>query len=101
METETSKQKNIGKSMFRPLQKKRFSDQIADLIQKRILEDNLEVGTNLPSGKSDGRRVSGQPLRDQGSLADIGDIRSCQYQKRAHRRDFCLQCLSCAHQKIA
>jgi len=35
--------------MFRPLKKKRFSDQISDLIQKKIIEDNLVVGTNLPS----------------------------------------------------
>lgn len=37
--------------MFRPLKKQRFSDQVADLIQKKILEDNLELGTNLPSEK--------------------------------------------------
>lgn len=35
--------------MFRPLKKKRFSDQIADLIQRKIVEDNLQAGTNLPS----------------------------------------------------
>lgn len=35
--------------MFRPLKKKRFSDQIADLIQKKIVEDHLQTGTNLPS----------------------------------------------------
>jgi DNA-binding FadR family transcriptional regulator len=49
MEAEISKRKNTGEGMFRPLKKKRFSDQIADLIQKKILEDNLEVGTGLPS----------------------------------------------------
>lgn len=37
--------------MFRPLKKQRFSDQIADLIQKRILKDNLTPGTSLPSEK--------------------------------------------------
>ena len=51
METDMTKRKNIGESMFRPLRKQRFSDQIAELIQKRILEDNLEIGTNLPSEK--------------------------------------------------
>ena len=35
--------------MFRPLKKQRFSDQIAALIQQKIIEDNLEIGTNLPS----------------------------------------------------
>jgi DNA-binding FadR family transcriptional regulator len=49
MTTEISKRKTTGEGMFRPLKKKRFSDQIADLIQKKILEDNLAVGTGLPS----------------------------------------------------
>jgi len=49
MTTEIAKRKNAVEGMFRPLKKKRFSDQIADLIQKRILEDNLAVGTGLPS----------------------------------------------------
>ena len=51
METGMPKQKNTSGSMFRPLRKQRFSDQIAELIQKKILEDNLEIGTNLPSEK--------------------------------------------------
>ena len=49
MITKISKRKSAGEGMFRPLKKKRFSDQIADLIQKKILEDNLAVGTGLPS----------------------------------------------------
>jgi GntR family transcriptional repressor for pyruvate dehydrogenase complex len=51
METDMTKRKNISEGMFRPLRKQRFSDQIAELIQKKILEDNLEIGTNLPSEK--------------------------------------------------
>ena len=51
MKTDMAKRKNISESMFRPLRKQRFSDQIAELIQKKILEDNLEIGTNLPSEK--------------------------------------------------
>ena len=51
MKAGMTKQKNISESMFRPLRKQRFSDQIAELIQKKILEDNLEIGTNLPSEK--------------------------------------------------
>ena len=35
--------------MFRPLKKKRFSDQIAELIHKKIIEDKLAIGTSLPS----------------------------------------------------
>lgn len=49
MTTEIATRKTAGEGMFRPLKKKRFSDQVADLIQKRILEDSLAVGTGLPS----------------------------------------------------
>jgi len=35
--------------MFSPLKKKRYSDQIADLIQERIVREHLKTGTNLPS----------------------------------------------------
>jgi GntR family transcriptional regulator, transcriptional repressor for pyruvate dehydrogenase complex len=38
-------------AVFRPLEKKRYSEQIADLIQDKILRDHLEAGTNLPSEK--------------------------------------------------
>jgi GntR family transcriptional regulator, transcriptional repressor for pyruvate dehydrogenase complex len=34
--------------MFEPLEKKRYSDQIAHLIQKRILTQDLEMGARLP-----------------------------------------------------
>ena len=51
METDGSKRKSVSEGMFRPFKKQRFSDQIADLIQQKILEDHLEIGTNLPSEK--------------------------------------------------
>jgi GntR family transcriptional repressor for pyruvate dehydrogenase complex len=51
METDMTKRKNLGEGMFRPLRKQRFSDQVAELIQKKILENSLEIGTNLPSEK--------------------------------------------------
>ena len=51
MERDILKRKYVGEGMFRPLKKQRFSDQIADLIQKKILEDNLAIGTSLPSEK--------------------------------------------------
>jgi GntR family transcriptional repressor for pyruvate dehydrogenase complex len=35
-------------AMFQPLEKKRYSDQIANLIQKRILTQNLADGAKLP-----------------------------------------------------
>ncbi|MEW6669498.1 MAG: FadR/GntR family transcriptional regulator [Thermodesulfobacteriota bacterium] len=35
--------------MFRPLRKRRFSDQIADVIQEKILKERLKTGTSLPS----------------------------------------------------
>ncbi|CAB1061697.1 hypothetical protein D1BOALGB6SA_6472 [Olavius sp. associated proteobacterium Delta 1] len=51
METDILKRKYVGEGMFRPLKKQRFSDQVADLIQKKILEGNLAISTNLPSEK--------------------------------------------------
>ncbi|MGD9043218.1 MAG: FadR/GntR family transcriptional regulator [Desulfobacterales bacterium] len=76
METEASKQKNIGEGMFRPLQKKRFSDQIADLIQKKILEDSLEVGTNLPSEKAMAEefQVSRSVIREALRILEISGL---------------------------
>ena len=41
----------FSEAVFRPLEKKRYSEQIADLIQDKILRDPLEAGTNLPSEK--------------------------------------------------
>jgi len=38
--------------MFSPLKKKRFSDQIAGLIQKKIIEEDLAIATGLPSENS-------------------------------------------------
>jgi len=49
MESQLSGRKFDGEGMFKPLKKKRFSDQIADLVQKKIIDDKLEAGTNLPS----------------------------------------------------
>ena len=41
----------FSEAAFRPLEKKRYSEQIADLLQDKILRDHLETGTNLPSEK--------------------------------------------------
>lgn len=41
----------FSESVFRPLEKKRYSEQVADLIQDKILGDNLEIGTSFPSEK--------------------------------------------------
>jgi len=37
--------------LFKPLEKKRYSEQIAELMQHKILRGHLETGTNLPSEK--------------------------------------------------
>jgi len=76
MEPDLSKQKNIGKGMFRPLKKKRFSDQIADLIQKKILVDNLAVGTHLPSEKAmaDEFQVSRSVIREALRILEISGL---------------------------
>ena len=41
----------FSEAVFRPLEKRRYSEQIADLIQDKILRDHLEIGTSLPSEK--------------------------------------------------
>jgi len=41
----------FSEAVFRPLEKKRYSEQVADLIQDKILVDNLEIGTSFPSEK--------------------------------------------------
>ena len=51
MVSNITERKHTSQGMFRPLRKKRYSDQIADVIQKRILENNLEIGSHLPSEK--------------------------------------------------
>ncbi|CAB1080680.1 hypothetical protein D1AOALGA4SA_8359 [Olavius algarvensis Delta 1 endosymbiont] len=35
--------------MFQPLEKKRYSDRIVDLIKAKIIQENLKIGTRLPS----------------------------------------------------
>ena len=73
MEPQASRKKVDGRGMFRPLKKKRFSDQVADLIQKKIIEDNLEVGTNLPSEKAmaDEFQVSRSVIREALRILEI------------------------------
>ncbi|MBW1723650.1 MAG: FadR family transcriptional regulator [Deltaproteobacteria bacterium] len=39
----------MTETMFRPLKKRRYSDQIAEMIQERIFNQHLKIGTNLPS----------------------------------------------------
>ena len=49
MVLKSSKDLPPNEGMFRPLKKKRYSDQIAEVIQRRILKNHLEIGTGLPS----------------------------------------------------
>jgi DNA-binding FadR family transcriptional regulator len=49
MSIQPSQKQSGNHGMFEPLKKKRFSDQIAELIRKRILEDRLAIGTSLPT----------------------------------------------------
>lgn len=76
MTTEILKSKTVGEGMFRPLKKKRFSDQIADLIQKKILEDNLAVGTGLPSEIEMARefQVSRSVIREALRILEISGL---------------------------
>ena len=49
MLAQNDKKPPVNDKMFKPLEKKRYSEQIADLIQGKILTEHLETGTNLPS----------------------------------------------------
>jgi len=42
---------NPAVETFKPLEKRRYSEQIADRIQERILQDHMEIGTLLPTEK--------------------------------------------------
>jgi len=76
METDITKRKYASKALFRPLRKQRFSDQIAELVQKKILEDNLEIGTNLPSEKELAREfeVSRSVVREALRILEISGL---------------------------
>ena len=51
MPPQSKKSNLISEALFRPLEKKRYSEQVADLIQGKILGDNLEIGTSFPCEK--------------------------------------------------
>jgi len=76
MVTGIAKKNNIGEGMFRPLRKQRYSDRIAELIQKKILEENLEIGTNLPAEKEMAREfeVSRSVIREALRILEISGL---------------------------
>ena len=51
MPVKSMKNNLISDALFRTLEKKKYSEQVADLIQGKILVDNLEIGTSFPSEK--------------------------------------------------
>ena len=71
-----TKRTTISDGMFRPLRKQRFSDQIAELIQKKIIEDSLEIGTNLPSEKEMAREfdVSRSVIREALRILEMSGL---------------------------
>jgi len=68
--------KHSGESLFEPFKKKRFSDQIAELIQKRILEDRLATGTSLPTEKAlaEEFKVSRSVIREALRILEISGL---------------------------
>ena len=62
--------------MFGPLKKKRYSDQVAELIQKRIFEDHLEKGTGLPTEQAFAREfeVSRSVIREALRILEISGL---------------------------
>jgi GntR family transcriptional regulator, transcriptional repressor for pyruvate dehydrogenase complex len=63
-------------SVFKPLEKKRYSEKIADLIQDKILLDHLEVGTSLPSEKdlSTEFQVSRSVIREALRILEVSGL---------------------------
>ena len=63
-------------TMFPPFKKTRFSDQIADLIQGKILKDRLETGTRLPSEKeiAEEFKVSRSVIREALRILEISGL---------------------------
>lgn len=70
------KAKISGDMMFTPLKKKRYSEQVAELIQNRILKDQLEIGTNLPSEKELAKefQVSRSVVREALRILEISGL---------------------------
>lgn len=62
--------------MFTPLKKKRYSEQVAELIQNRILKEQLEIGTSLPSEKELARefQVSRSVVREALRILEISGL---------------------------
>ena len=67
---------NVANGMFGPLDKKRYSDQIADLIQQKILKDRLEIGTLLPTEKelAEEFQVSRSVIRESLRILEISGL---------------------------
>jgi len=66
----------ISDAAFGPLKKKRYSDQVAELIQKRIFEDHLEKGTGLPTEQAFARefQVSRSVIREALRILEISGL---------------------------
>jgi GntR family transcriptional repressor for pyruvate dehydrogenase complex len=66
----------FSEAVFRPLEKKRYSEQVADLIQGKILGDNLEIGTSFPSEKDLAQefQVSRSVIREALRILEISGL---------------------------
>ena len=61
------------KQMFKPFEGKRYSEQIASLIQKKIIEDEIMVGSRLPTERqlAEELRVSRSVVREALRILDL------------------------------
>ena len=75
--------------MFQPLEKKRYSEQIAHLIRQRILSQNLENGAKLPAERQLAVElgVSRSVVREALCMLDVSGYVSVE--KRTWRRYLC------------
>lgn len=67
---------NSNQGMFKPLEKKRYSELVAEMIQDRILKDRLEIGTLLPSekGLAEEFKVSRSVIREALRILEISGL---------------------------
>jgi GntR family transcriptional regulator, transcriptional repressor for pyruvate dehydrogenase complex len=61
------------KQMFKPFEGKRYSEQIASLIQKKIIDDEIMVGSRLPTERqlAEELRVSRSVVREALRILDL------------------------------
>ena len=66
----------LNEALFKPLEKKRYSDQVAEMIQSKILRHQLEIGEGLPSEQELAKefQVSRSVIREALRILEISGL---------------------------